>query len=64
MNTSKEEIDILLRMEHINKAFSGVCVLNDVHFDLKSGEVHILAGENGAGKTTLIKISERTACQV
>ncbi len=47
---------ILLRMENIGKSFSGVKVLDDVSFDLKSGEVHILAGENGAGKTTLIKI--------
>lgn len=45
-----------LRMEHIEKSFSGVKVLDDVHFDLRPGEVHILAGENGAGKTTLIKI--------
>jgi len=47
---------ILLRMENIGKSFSGVKVLDDVSFDLKSGEVHVLAGENGAGKTTLIKI--------
>lgn len=46
----------LLQMEHITKSFSGVRVLEDVFFDLESGEVHVLAGENGAGKTTLIKI--------
>ena len=47
---------MLLRMEHIEKSFSGIRVLDDVYFDLNPGEVHILAGENGAGKTTLIKI--------
>lgn len=47
---------MLLRMEHIEKSFSGMRVLDDVYFDLNPGEVHILAGENGAGKTTLIKI--------
>lgn len=46
----------LLRMEHITKSFSGVKVLDDVFFDLRAGEVHVLAGENGAGKTTVIKI--------
>jgi ribose transport system ATP-binding protein len=48
--------EVILTMAHIGKAFSGVRVLDDVHFDLRTGEVHVLAGENGAGKTTLIKI--------
>ena len=47
---------VLLKMTHIEKSFSGVRVLDDVSFDLRKGEVHVLAGENGAGKTTLIKI--------
>ncbi len=46
----------LLKMTGVGKAFSGVPVLSNVNFDLKAGEVHILAGENGAGKSTLIKI--------
>jgi len=46
----------MLEMRHIGKSFAGVRVLDDVHFDLAPGEVHILAGENGAGKSTLIKI--------
>lgn len=53
---NKIENRLLLKMDHICKKFSGVRVLDNVHFDLEPGEVHVLAGENGAGKTTLIKI--------
>jgi len=38
------------------KSFSGQRVLMDVDFDLRPGEVHVLAGENGAGKSTLVRI--------
>ncbi len=46
----------LLMMEGIGKRFAGVRVLEGVDFELRPGEVHVLAGENGAGKSTLIKI--------
>jgi ribose transport system ATP-binding protein len=46
----------LLSMTAIGKQFGGVNVLQDVQFEVRSGEVHVLAGENGAGKSTLMKI--------
>jgi ribose transport system ATP-binding protein len=46
----------LVQMTGITKRFGRVTVLQDVRFEIRSGEVHVLAGENGAGKSTLIKI--------
>lgn len=46
----------LLIMRNISKTFPGVRALDNLNFDLKSGEVHGVLGENGAGKSTLIKV--------
>lgn len=48
--------DYMLRVREISKSFSGVKALDNIHFDLKKGEVHALMGENGAGKSTFMKI--------
>ena len=45
-----------LRLEHISKSFPGVKALDDIHFDLRDGEIHALCGENGAGKSTMMNI--------
>jgi len=55
-HTRCQQPPTLVRMTGINKRFGSVQVLHDVHFEIRAGEVHILAGENGAGKSTLIKI--------
>jgi ribose transport system ATP-binding protein len=44
------------RATHITKRFGATLALDDVKFDVMSGEIHALVGENGAGKSTLMRI--------
>lgn len=48
--------DYVLELKGITKIFPGVKALDNVHFQLKAGEIHALMGENGAGKSTFIKV--------
>jgi len=46
----------LVSLHSVRKSFGPVEVLHGVDFDVRAGEVHVLAGENGAGKSTLVNI--------
>ncbi|MGH1565795.1 sugar ABC transporter ATP-binding protein [Mumia sp. DW29H23] len=48
--------DYLLDVEGVSKGFPGVQALQDMHLNLRHGEVLALVGENGAGKSTLMKL--------
>lgn len=53
---AREAAPPAVRMRDIVKRFGPVEVLKRVDIDIRSGEVHALAGENGAGKSTLMKV--------
>lgn len=40
----------------IDKRFGGIHAIENIDFDVMSGEVHALVGENGAGKSTLMRV--------
>ena len=51
-----ENLEYILEIKGIKKAFPGVQALDGVDLLVKKGKVHALVGENGAGKSTLMKI--------
>jgi ribose transport system ATP-binding protein len=53
--TSETET-LLLQAKGVGKSFPGVRALQDMHIELRRGEVLALVGENGAGKSTLMKL--------
>jgi ribose transport system ATP-binding protein len=50
------EHPLLLHVQGVSKSFPGVKALEDMHLDLRAGEVLAVVGENGAGKSTLMKL--------
>ena len=46
----------IVQMSGITKRFPGVVALDNINFEVRPGEVHVLLGENGAGKSTLLNL--------
>jgi branched-chain amino acid transport system ATP-binding protein len=47
---------VILKVEHLFKAFGGLQATSDVNFEMKSGEISAIIGPNGAGKSTLFNL--------
>ena len=46
---------VILRVEHLSKAFGVTPVLKDVSLSVDKGEILIIVGPSGSGKTTLLR---------
>ena len=53
--TARPTREPVLRIVNGSKIYGGVHAIENIDFDLYSGEIHALVGENGAGKSTLCK---------
>lgn len=51
-----KEVGGLLKLHNISKQFDGKTVLNDISFEIGTGEIMSLLGPSGSGKTTLLHL--------
>lgn len=48
-------MDEILKIEHLNKKFEDLTVLEDISLDVKKGEVVVVVGPSGCGKSTFLR---------
>jgi branched-chain amino acid transport system ATP-binding protein len=47
---------VILKVEHLNKAFGGLQATCDVNYEMQTGEISAIIGPNGAGKSTFFNL--------
>ena len=52
--TSRQQGEVLLKVDAISLAFGGVRALTEVSFDIREGEIRAIIGPNGAGKSSML----------
>ena len=45
----------MIRIEHLNKSFSGTQILKDISIEYLPGRCNMVIGASGSGKTVLLK---------
>lgn len=53
-----EQLNVALSVQRLQKSYGGQLVVDNITFDVHSGEIFGLLGPNGAGKTTTIECIE------
>lgn len=54
--TAEKHPDIIISLEHVDFAFNGEAVLQDVSLEIRNREMIGVIGPNGGGKTTLLRL--------
>lgn len=63
MEKKTKEHDVIIDVQNLVKSFGDFTAVNDISFQVKTGEIFGILGPNGAGKTTTLEIIETLQTQ-